>query len=418
MNRQALLCSCLVALAGSVCGWGCSTIARELDPAAARDEVRPGAFAGGADAPRVPRPEPEAGPVVAAGPELAARPSAPEAALTLRADPGIPGYTPAEPTREAVLIDAKVGDINGRPIFANAFFAPLEARLVAESERLAFPQWLVLAQREIGRSIDLMVTDELLRAEALADLKPEQRQGLRAWLETNRQRMISQSLGSEELARQRMAEQEGKSLEQILSEQEEEALVRLNIQELSRRVSVSWRDIEQRYERDFELYNPPPTARFRLIRVSTSNTAAVDGVARELASGVPFEEVAAGPLNTFNVDTQGLYEQAFGGAYEEHEFFGADELNTAAHGLTPGAWAGPIVFGSQTGWLKLESIERTSTTLYEAQLGIERELTLERRQAELSRYIERLIDRARVGNLNSIRQRLLDIAIERYAPSP
>jgi len=140
-------------------------------------------------------------------------------------------------------------------------------------------------------------------------------------------------------------------------------------------------------------------------------------VTEALASGKPFAEIASGVPNTFKPDEGGVYEERFEDEFAEHEFFGADELNQAAWGLSPGEWTGPFEFGSQTGWLMLESVKSDSISLYEAQLDIERELLLERRQRKLDEYINRLVEQARVGDLEDLKGRLLDIATERYAPA-
>ncbi len=401
---------------------GCDTISKELTGEPSRSAVDLGSFAGGSDAPPVARPPAEEtaldeGPT--AGPVLAAAPRTSPSTYTLRADPGIPGYVPAAPVTEPQLIDAKVGDINGRPIYASEFLRPLEARFIAEAERMPPRQWMILVSREIRRSLDLMVTDELLRAEALADLNAEQRQGLRAFLENVRQDIISENLGSERLAERRLLESEGKSLEDRMRDEESLTLVRLNLsKEIARRVHISRRDIEQRYERDFLIYNPPPTATFRLVRAFSDDAEVIDAIRRELANGTPFVEVASGELNSFRREEGGLQQVLVEGTFEETQFFGAESLNDAARGMSEGQVVGPIEFGTLTGWLLLESIEQESVSFYDAQLKIKEELTIERRQEELDRYINRLIERARVSNLDEIHQRLVQIAVDRFAPRP
>ncbi|GJM18030.1 MAG: hypothetical protein DHS20C14_02430 [Phycisphaeraceae bacterium] len=355
--------------------------------------------------------------MASAGPVLAAPPRTRPQTYTLRADPGIPGYAPAAPVSQPELVDAKVGDINGHPIYAGAFLAPLEARLIAEADRLPARQWHMLADREIKRALDQLVTDELLRAEALAGLNEEQRQGLRAFLENAQQAFVSENRGSERLAEKRLLESEGQTLEDRKRDEESNTLVRLNLsREIVQRVHVSRRDIEQRYERDFELYNPPPLARFRLIRAFTSETAKIAAIRDALASGKAFAEIASGELNSFRPDEGGVQEVRVEGEFADTEFFGAEALNELAKTLSPGQWEGPIEFGSLTGWLLLETIEQESTSLYDAQLKIEQELTIERRQEELDKYINRLIERARVGDLDEIHARLYEIAVERYGP--
>ncbi len=329
---------------------------------------------------------------------------------------GAPAPAPAPPGLE--LVDAKVGDINGRPIFVSSFFEPIEARLIAEAARLDRNAWRRLAAEEIiVPRLDGLIADELLRAEALAALSPAQRQGLRSFLTGFRRDLLSENLGSEQLARRRLEEASGQSLDDTLREKETDTLIRLALaQQINRRINVSWRDIRQRYERDQNVYNPPPTARFRMIRVPTAQADDVARIAGRLAAGEPFEQVAQDPANGYERAQGGLYERAFTGPFEQAEFFGAAALNERARALSPGQSSGAFEVGSSTTWLWLEGIEQTSTSLYDAQLRISQELTLERRRREQEAYLNRLIERARVSNRDEMLMRLLSIAEERYGP--
>jgi hypothetical protein len=339
------------------------------------------------------------------------------------------GVSGAEPARAgdaawtgsgaASLVDAKVGDINGRPIYAREFLEPLAARLAAEAERTEAGPWRRLAEQEISRRLDGLITDELLKAEALSTLNEEQQAGLRSFLQGVRTRLVSENLGSARLAEQRLLEAEGKNLEDRLREEEETTLVRLALAEdVYRRVNVSWRDVKLRYERDAGKYNPPPTAVFRLIRVPRSDAAARASVESRLAAGEAFSEVASDEeVNRFKPDEGGQELVAFEGEFSEGEFFGAEALNEAAQGLTLGGRVGPVEFGSQVGWLTLEEIRRESVSLYDAQLAIQQELTLERREAELRRYVGRLLDRAGAGERDAMRARLVSIASRWYGPA-
>ena len=61
--------------------------------------------------------------------------------------------------------------------------------------------------------------------------------------------------------------------------------------------------------------------------------------------------------------------------------------------------------------------EQESRTLYEAQLEIFRELTIERRETERAEFLEDLIERARVSSRDEILLRLLYIAENNYGPA-
>lgn len=333
----------------------------------------------------------------------------------------VPGRVTTEPTLTPAgleLVEAKVGDINGKPIYISTFFEPIEARLIADASRMSRNEWRRVATEEIiGPRLNGIIADELLRAEALASLTPQQRMGLRSFLSGFRQDLLSESMGSEQLARRRLESSTGQTLDQALRQKETDTLIRLTLfQQINRRINVSWRDIRQRYERDANIYTPPPVATFRMIRVPTGSQDVVDSVAQRLGGGEDFAEVASDKRNTFRPEQGGVYEIAFVKDFTEAEFFGSEELNAQARTLNPGQTVGPFTVGSSTTWLRLDGIERKTISLYEAQLRINQELTLERRRNEQQAYLEKLTERARVGNRQEMMVRLLRIAEDRYGP--
>ncbi len=319
--------------------------------------------------------------------------------------------------RTLQLLDAKIGDVNGKPIFTNSFFAPIEDRLIAEAGRLSLNNWRSSAGKIIASRLDGIIADELLRAEALAALTPSQRVGLQAFLSNFRNNLLSENLGSSQLATRRIQEQQGLTLDQALKQKEVDTLVQLTlIKEINRRVNVSWRDIKQRYERDIDQFSPPPTAVLRVIRAFKDNTDAIEQITRRLDAGEDFAVIAAGPLNNYNSDAQGLHEVLIQGDYEHTHFFGPDELNAATRGLSVGERAGPIELGSSVYWIKLVEMRQDSTSLYDAQLKIQRDLTYERREEAKDQYFQRLQERARVSTRDEVLMRLFEIAEQRYAP--
>lgn len=398
----------------------------KLSPADFRagDEAEPVALA---PTPRVPieEAEPVSPPTrqtLSIGPALVANPlAAPDERITRAylTAAGAPEPNPtARPVASPTLIDAKVGDINGKPIYAGEFFEPLEAAFVAEADRVSKATWLQFVRNTITQQLDGLITDELLRAEALARLTPVEQQGLRAYLSKTREGFLSKNLGSERLAEEQARSERGKSLDDVLREERESILISLEIREsINRRVNVSWRDVRQRYLRDFDDWNPDPIAVFRLIRVMASDADTVASINERLASGEDFGVLASEDFNGFNPDADGVQSTPFEGDYREGAFFGPAPLNEAARALKPGEWAGPIEWSGLVFWVRLESIDERSTSLYDAQLVIETRLLSEGRRAELDRYIRRLVDRARVGNREQIIEALYDIAVDRYGVS-
>lgn len=315
------------------------------------------------------------------------------------------------------LLDAKVGDVNGKPIFTNSFFEPIEDRLITEASQLSLAQWRRSAQQLIGNRLNGIITDELLRAEALTSLTPTQRVGLQAFLNNFRNDMLSKNLGSSQLANRRIEQEEGMTLDQALKQKEIDTLVQLTlIQEINKRVNVSWRDIKQRYEHDIDKFSPPPTAVLWVIRTFSDSTDKITQIQSQLDAGDDFVTIAQSKLNNYNTETGGQHSVLIDESFENTKFFGPDVLNEQAQQLSIGQTTGPIDMGSTIYWIKLIDIEQESVTLYDAQLGIQRELTYERRTQARNEYLGRLMERARVSNSDEVLMRLLEIADERYGP--
>lgn len=328
----------------------------------------------------------------------------------------IEGTTP--PDRSLQLLDAKIGDVNGKPIFTSSFFSPIEDRLIAEAERLSLNEWRASAGRVIAQRLDGIIADELLRAEALAALTPTQRVGLQAFLSNFRNNLLSENLGSSQLAERRILEQEGLTLDQALRQKEVDTLVQLTlIREINRRVNVSWRDIRQRYDRDIDQFAPPPSAVLRVIRAFKDDEETVTQIQAQLDRGESFIEIAMSELNTYSIETLGVLKRQIEGSFEETPFFGRDELNDATHQLSIGEHAGPVELGSSYYWILYEDQEQQIISLYDAQLAIQRELTFERREQARDQYLSRLQERARVSSRDEVLMRLFEIADERYAPT-
>ncbi|GAB4386883.1 MAG: hypothetical protein Kow0022_17150 [Phycisphaerales bacterium] len=349
--------------------------------------------------------------------DLAADPSADLPVVSVRPGPPATPTTVASPIETPVLIDSKIGDVNGKPIFATEFLEPLADRLKAEAAQMPPSRWEKFAKEQIQRRLEEIVTDELLRAEALSRLTPEQKQGFRAFLESMRGDLARESGGSSALARRRLAQEQGITEEEFIRQREQEQLIRHTIiREIESRVNISWRDIRQRYQRDWKVFNPPPTVTLRLIRIPTENTQAIEKVNQALAAGEPFDQVCAESESNYKPEEGGLDQFALEGPFEQAEFYGASILNEKAHALKPGEWTGPFELGSQTAWLKLESITTSSVSIYDAQLAIQERLTAERRNEELKRYMARLEKRASFTSLTEMRDRLYEIARERFGP--
>jgi len=345
----------------------------------------------------------------------AARIGAPSSEAERASDPG-PG---ASGDSAVVHVDALVGQINGRPVFASSFLAPMDARLRAEAKRVSAKEWLQFARREISRALQSKIVNELLLAEAKASLTPEQRKGLLSFVEQFRDSLVSQNAGSEQIAKRTIQQEEGLSLEGKAQEMLDQELLRMQLRKaLADNAQVSWRDVEIEYERRNDEFNPPPTIVLRMIRAPSDDTERIARITADLATKAPFADIAR-QESDWNREAGGLYPRS--GAFQldastiaESNVFGPKPLNDAAHTLAKGATAGPVNVGADTYWLFLENVSQTSTSLFEAQLTILSQLRAQRLQEAEQAYLDKLIGRGSVTNIKQMQDRLFQFAVERY----
>jgi hypothetical protein len=319
-----------------------------------------------------------------------------------------------------VFVDSKIGDINGRAIYAGEFLETMGDRLRAEAEKKDRAEWTTFARTEISRELDALIEDELLTAEALASFTPEQKQGFFAFMQTVSRKLTAQNLGSRTLTEQRVREAEGKSLDQVLQDRRSTELIKFQLQErIYKRVNVSWRDIKQTYERFYDEFNPPPKSRFRLIQISKSESAAIAAVEQGIASGVSFEALSLTPENlayVSNKERKAIREVVQNKEPAKTTFFANKDLNAAAATMTAGEIKGPIQTDPTVTWMQLEEVIQEGLPLYEAQLRIETFLKNNRNDLERKRYVDRLRERASITDVREMTDRLVEIALDRFYP--
>ena len=229
----------------------------------------------------------------------------------------------------------------------------------------------------------------------------------------------SQAGGSLTAAQQRLLEESGLTLEEWLRQRRDAQLVNMSVQSIVESVQVSGRDIRNYYDRNYDTFNPRPRARFRQITVGTENAAGVAQVSAALADGTPFDQIASQQPNSFNRATGGLVEVEFDGELNQAALFTLEPLNNAARTMSPGQWVGPVTYGNNgvlTAWLYLESVDRSTRSLYEAQMEIAGDLKLAEAEARRDQLVARLRQRASFTSEAEMAQRLLQVALARYYP--
>ncbi len=339
----------------------------------------------------------------------AAEPEAVEAALEGAAPTGTSGAS------AGARIETMIGQINGRPVYASDFFAPMDSRLRAELSKRAPAEWMRYMREQVWNALRDRVRDELLLAEFQASLTPEQKLGVLAFAETLRSGLIRENLGSSELANRRYLEEEGLTLEDKIRLERDKELIRAQIRKvIGDRAYVAWREVVLAYEREEEFFRPPARATFRIVQVPTGDVDRLERVKTALASGESVEAVARRE-SAFNASDGGLVQVTAPGVWEEASVFAADELNVAARGLSAGMTSEPFEWSGSMVWLHLETLDRPpAKSLYEAQGEVYDVLRRAQVSKEEARYFDQILSRASVSDLNKMRADLEAIAVERY----
>jgi hypothetical protein len=327
-----------------------------------------------------------------------------------------PSPASAPGAERKLLVDQLVGQINGRPVYADEFFAPMDERFRREASRMKSREWLAFARREIEAALWDTLRDELLLAEFETGLSPEQRQGLVAFIEDVRSNVVSGNLGSSELARQRLLDTEGLDLESKVEDVTQREFIAFQLKKaIGNRVHVAARDIEQYYAQHPGEFAPPPTARFLIIRLPKTDASKIAECESALAAGEPFDRLAA-RLSTWRPDAGNASEVEIAeGEYASAALFGPAPLNVAARALAPGGVSPPVEFAGDLYWIKLASFDRPpARSLYDAQRDIEETIRAQRIREEETRYFEQLFRRGSFSDIKQMTNRLFEFAAERY----
>lgn len=404
--------------------WGCSSgnVATAVRPATksitAADFQAPAAAAG----PQPATPADEDSKPVAERPLRTGPIAASEGLLDVSAEPGEPSLnaqTP-EPVGKPVFVDAKVGDVNNRAIYASAFLNDMIDRLKAKYEEMykanpkqAKKAWKQFARTQIQQKLDAIIEDEVLRAEALNQLQPEQKAGFFNWLQSVRSEVVAENRGIEAAANENLSAQNGTSLDQTMKNREQQELIKFILQtRIYSRANVSWRDIQIAYEKNYDLFNPAPIASFLIFTVSEKDTKEIERVKGLLASGTNYDEIAE-EKTAYMDEHDRLLNRPYEGDYDKADLLGPKELNEEVRKLKPGEWVGPISFKGSAYWIKLERIWKVSEDLYSAQLFLENRLAQGKNDYEKYKFVDRLKKRASFTDVDVMTDRLLALAEDR-----
>ena len=126
-----------------------------------------------------------------------------------------------------ITVEALIGKVNGRPIFANAVLEPVEDRIRAQLRReeltqTEFADYLLV---ELGYEVSELVKRDLLLTEANSGISPELAYGLFAVIGQMRKDLASTQGGSHAQMRLLAQEQDGESVDSFLESNREQILI-------------------------------------------------------------------------------------------------------------------------------------------------------------------------------------------------
>ena len=312
-------------------------------------------------------------------------------------------------------VESLVGQVNGRPIYAEEFFEPIEDQLRVIAAGADRAQARRTLEAFVAQRFKAAVDSELVVAEAESKLSPEQQAGLFAWLRSLQEETIAQRGGIRAAAEESLQAEEGGSIEDFLRITRDTQLARRLLNErIEPRAIVSWRDVEQEYERRRGEFNPRPQIRIWRVRLSVeTDAAAIERVKALVAEGKDFASIASelkvadgGLWNTFELPENGIAGLEF-----------SDAIKARLEGLAEGAVSRPIESRDFVSWYAVLDIETPgSRSIYDpdVQLSIEDELRARRRIIERERYFESLRSRWVTDDISRIERKLIDIALQRY----
>jgi len=312
-------------------------------------------------------------------------------------------------------VESLVGQINGRPIYADDFFRPLEDRIRILAAMPNQQQARALLRQLVSERFGALIDSELIMAEAQSRLTPEMQQGLFAWLRDMQEDAIARSGGSRSNAEEQLREETGMGVEEFIESRKTRALSEdLLRRKVEPRVIVSWRDVQRLYEINRAQFAPDPLYRLGLMRLAKrGQEAQIEEARRLFESGKSFSEVAKalnlandGAWRTVRVTSDGM---DIGDL--------TDDLANALRPLKPGEHSKEVDQRNHVVWVAVLGEERPpSLSIFDpkVQLGLYDQLENYRRGEEQMRYLRRLRSRWLSDDIQKMEFRLLTMALTRY----
>lgn len=313
---------------------------------------------------------------------------------------------------QPLTVDAMVGQVNGRPIYASRVFELIDRELSALGRQVPPEQFNLEARRIISGRISSIIIEALILGEAERDLNQQEQYGLQYMVKQRREELVrALGRGSEAVANAAMKEAQGTTLDEQLEEYRQGLLVKRHLQKkVLPQINISRKDIERYYARHFDTYNAPPGRVIHMIR--TNKSASAERIDQRLSDHEPFLDVAAdAELNQNKPDQQGLF-----GEFPGDQIFGLATLNDATLKLAAGEHTPRITENGVHYWIFVRSLsDGRARPLREVQGEIEQILRRQRYNELTNRYHQHLFETGSYDSLDQMVEALVQVAMSRYA---
>ena len=351
-----------------------------------------------------------------------------------------------------ITVEALVGQVNGRPVYANTVLAPIEDQLRADAKKMNRSQFTDATRRLLynesdgmgttirsGRMYELVITD-LLLSEALGNMTEEQSYGVFAMLGQMRQNLASSQGGSQVQMRESIEDQAGISTEAFLGMQRDQILIdALQRQKIWPKVNVTWRDIQREFEklssnqavptREMDSARTQEILKNMQMGTSLKDIAAargsitlgkirlskederIDQVNDAFANELPFTEVALmvedrdnGVWDSFVLDNDGIAGIGIADAFKEKL------LSVEVGDVVPA-----FEFGSGVFWITVLDIQEP-VSLYDRsiQIALRNVLRWVQFNKEKGRFVESLWGEGSLEEVKTMADRITNIAVRRF----
>jgi hypothetical protein len=325
------------------------------------------------------------------------------------------GETPVLRVGQRWPVESLIGQINGRPIFAEEVFSRVEAEVMLAAQNPNPEQARAGVDATVRRAFRQQVESELILAEAESRMSPEMKQGLLGWLRDLQETTIAQRGGNRAAAEDALRDEMRMSVEEFVEFRKNTELTRdILRRKVEPRVVVSWRDVERLYAQRQASYAPNPEMRLGRIRlVKEGQQDKIELATRMLAEGKPFVEVAragGGEKDGFwrSVPTQD-------GQMNVSDL--TDDLQAVLRPLKPGEVSAPFEQRSSVSWFTVLGVDaQQGISIFDPdlQLALRGELQAVQERYEQARYIQSLQKRWLGASITRMEMRLVQMARERY----